>query len=74
MPFCCPSIPFSDGFGNVPRHNSEKAVYWGTHPKKLKELKQRILKRVKSGKVFNSQTYARKFEALCYEMIQQQEK
>lgn len=58
----------------TPEQYEEKAVYWGTHPKELKNLKQKVAKQVKSGKFFDSQVYARKFEALCHEMIRQYEK
>ncbi len=49
----------------------EKAIYWGTHPKELSALKQKVMRQVKSGNFFNSSNYARKFEDLCQEMIQQ---
>jgi predicted O-linked N-acetylglucosamine transferase (SPINDLY family) len=57
----------------TPEQYEEKAVYWGTHPKELKNLKQKVAKQVKSGKFFDSQVYARKFEVLCHEMIRQYE-
>lgn len=53
----------------TPEQYEEKAVYWGTHPKELKKLKERVVEQAKSSDFFNSQVYARKFETLCREMI-----
>ena len=48
----------------------EKIIFYATHPKEFKELKEKLAKKKKTSAFFDSVAYARHFEQVCLDMIE----
>lgn len=48
----------------------EKIIFYATHPKEFKELKEKLADKKKTSSFFDSKLYAENFEKMCCQMIE----